>query len=165
MNDMLNNAESVEIVDSLIHIAKHAHSRENGQKKKLALKHFDFFLKNYYKPEGKRPVRTLTHVDIKPHMINDYMCGTFSSYLTQKARQKWLPNKPLLMFGSSYGYLSAWKNYYIRKYKDEPCPKPFRKVKWSTYMRDVKKVKSAMCRKDGTIRHKIQHCIFSHTQN
>ena len=32
------------------------------------------------------------------------------------------------MFGSSYGYLSAWKNYYIRKYKDEPCPKPFRKV-------------------------------------
>ena len=43
MNDMLNNAESVEIVDLLIHIAKHAHSRENEQKKKLGLKHFDFF--------------------------------------------------------------------------------------------------------------------------
>ena len=29
MVDMLNIAESVKIVDSLIHIAKHAHSREN----------------------------------------------------------------------------------------------------------------------------------------
>ena len=77
MNEMLNNAESVEIVDLLIHIAEHAHSRENEQKKKLAFKHFDFYLKNYYKPEGKTPVRTLTHVDIKPHMINDYLCVAF----------------------------------------------------------------------------------------
>ena len=132
--------------EALLHIADVTSGEKNAQKKESALNHFDYFLQNSNFVSQASNKRLRVHDDVQMCDIDDIMTGKFATYLAKEARVNCNPKSKLLKFLSSYGYLSAWKMHYLKKYRSAETSVVFSKEKWSLYMGDLKKEKMRQAR-------------------
>ena len=136
---------------ALLHISDVTAGEKNAQKKESALNHFDYFLANSNFVSTSSNKRLRTNDDVQMDDIDDIMTGKFATYLAKEARVNFNPKKKLLKFLSSYGYLSAWKMHYMKKYRSVENPIPFTKEKWSLYMGNLKKEKMRQARTNNEV--------------
>ena len=107
------------------------------------------------------------HNDYKMEDINDNLMGRFATYLGNHATKGCDPNKPLLAYLTAYGYMSALKNWFCMKYKDDKIPSVFEKDKWLKYLTAIYKVKSQQARQLGQVCEKLNFkmLICAYRQN
>ena len=120
---------------------------DQNKKKHHAVKHFNYFLRQ------NRYIAFVNISEMKMSDVTDAIAGEFATYMARFARVGCRIDRPLLSYLTAYGYLSAWKMYFVSKYKDETLNPVFGKDKWGTYLRAIYKEKSRQARDEGKVRN------------
>ena len=103
------------------HLVDLKDGNKNKDKKNSALKHLQYYL------ERQNTFPHLKHVNDIQRMadITDEFVGEFATYLGRFARSYCNINKPLLMYLTAHGYLSAFKSHFESVFRNETPPKCF----------------------------------------
>ena len=142
----------------LVHASDLAESKSNQKKYKQAIKHVDHFLVNNSSFEPNS-FEELNHTD-----ITDELLGKLATYFGTEARQQCDQNKPLLKYLSAHGYMSAFKNAYLKKFRNaKENPPFFEAARWGKYLKSIYKLKynhavatHTVCIRDDYFRYMMQ---------
>ena len=127
------------------HLKELTESDQNKKKKHHAVKHFNYFMRQ------TRSIR-FNHISVMNMSdVTDEIADIFATYMACYARFGCRVDRPLLSYLTSYGYLSAWKMYFVTKYKYETLNPVFGKDNWGTYLRAIYKEKSCQARAEGKV--------------
>ena len=95
--------------------------------------------------------------------ITDELVGEFATYLGKFARSYCNINKPLLMYLTAHGYLSAFKNHFEAKVRNETGPKYFDPAPWSKLLASIYKEKADQAREGGFVSENDSCTLMCHT--